>query len=212
MSRVLHLDIETIPFKEITQDDIEVPGNLKKAETIAVYIETKGLEETIKKHSVDLLRSRVLCIGAALDNEEPVCFYDADSELTTLTLFSQWFMEKLTADQRHLVTFSGFNIKGFDYPILSLRLSKYNLAIKGYVGLDINKYTRLWDLMSILTGFRYGAYYSQDAVCEFMGIPGKDDVDGSMVYSLYKQGKHEEIQEYCKRDVKKVRAIYRMFA
>jgi predicted PolB exonuclease-like 3'-5' exonuclease len=170
----------------------------------------RGFAETVKKHSVDLLLCRVLCIGISLDGAEPIVLY-SDDEKELFTMFDKWFEGSITTPERHMVTFSGFNLKGFDYPIIALRMAKYNMTMKGYFDLSINKNTRFFDLMSIISGFRYGAYYSQDAVCKFMGIPLKDGVDGSMVYTMYKQGMVEEIKDYCKDDVRTVVRIYDMF-
>ena len=210
MPRILHLDIETVPFKDITDEDMVPPKTMSKPETIAKWKEEEGFAETVKKHSVDLLLSRVLCIGAAVDNNEPTVLY-SDDEQVLFALFSEFFADSFSTPERHMVTFSGFNLKGFDYPVISLRMAKYNTAMKDYLSLSINKNTRFFDLMSIISGFRYGAYYSQDAVCAFMGIPPKDGVNGSMVYDMYKKGMVKEIKDYCRDDVKTVQAIHNMF-
>lgn len=210
MPKVLHLDIETIPFKKITDEDIVAPKNMSKPETIAKWKEEEGFAETVKKHSVDLLLCRVIVIGISLDGAEPIALY-SDDEKELFTMFNKWFEDNITPPERHMVTFSGFNLKGFDYPIIALRMAKYNLSMKGYFDLAINKNTRFFDIAARLAGFKYGVYFSQDAVCKFMGIPQKDGVDGSMVYDMYKQGMVKEIKDYCKSDVSTVVKIYDMF-
>lgn len=207
MPKVLHLDIETIPFKEITDEDIVAPKNMSKPETIAKWKEEEGFAETVKKHSVDLLLCRVIVIGISLDGAEPIALY-SDDEQELFTVFNKWFEDNITPPERHMVTYSGYNLKGFDYPIIALRMAKYNLSMKGYFSLSINKNTRFFDAMNILSGFRYGAYYSQDAMCKFLNLPLKEGVDGSMVYTLYKAGEFKAIQEYCKDDVRSVVKIY----
>jgi hypothetical protein len=43
MPRVLHLDIETIPFKDIVDEDIVPPKTMSKPETIAKWKEEEAL-------------------------------------------------------------------------------------------------------------------------------------------------------------------------
>ena len=210
MSKILHLDIETVPAKEITADDVKVPGNMSKPETIAKYIAEEGLTKTIKDHSVDLLRCRVVCIGYSINGETPKSIV-AETERDLFLLFDAMFTTEFTPPERHMVVFSGYNLKGFDYPIIALRMHKYNLAMKSYFALDINTRTRIFDLMQALANFRYGVFYSQDDVCDFLGLPKKADVDGSKVYGLWKEGKIGEIAQYCEADVQKVVDIFNIF-
>ena len=50
---------------------------------------------------------------------------------------------------------------------------------------------------------------SQDNLCKALGIKGKpDDIDGSKVWDFYKAGKIDEIEDYNRDDVDKVRQIY----
>ena len=211
MPRILHLDIETVPFKDITDEDMVPPKTMSKPETIAKWKEEEGFAETVKKHSVDLLLCRVLCIGLQIDKEEPIVLW-AETEAELFAMFNKWFEDNITEPERYLVTFSGYNLKGFDYPIIALRMAKYGCSMKDYFGLDINKYTRLFDIMSIISGFRSSTYYSQDAMCKFLNIPLKEGMDGSMVYQYYKAGKFSEIREYCKEDVQTVARIYDIFS
>jgi len=40
-----------------------------------------------------------------------------------------------------------------------------------------------------------------DLLCNMAGIPGKFDVSGDQVHTLFYEGKLEEIKEYCESDV-----------
>ena len=210
MPKILHLDIETVPAKEITAEDVKVPGNMSKAETIAKYIEEEGLAKTIKDHSVDVLRCKVICIGYAVDNGDVKSLFNTNEE-ALFRAFNEMFVEEFKTPERHIVTFSGYNLKGFDYPIIALRMFKYGLDMKDYFPLDINTRSRMFDLMQAIANFRYGTFYSQDDVCAFLGLPLKDGVDGGSVYNLYKEGKFDDIASYCRRDVQRVVEIYNTF-
>lgn len=210
MSKILHLDIETVPAKEITAEDVKVPGNMSKPETITKYIAEEGITKAIKDHSVDVLKCRVVCIGYSFNGETPKSII-AETEEELFSDFDVMFTENLLPPERHMVTYSGYNLKGFDYPIIALRMHKYKLPMRSYFGLDINTRTRMFDLLQAIANFRYGTFYSQDDICAFLGLPKKDEVDGSKVYGLWKEGKIGEIAEYCEKDVQKVIDIYNIF-
>lgn len=51
-----------------------------------------------------------------------------------------------------------------------------------------------------------------DKLCRAFGVQGKNGFDGSMVYDAWIDGKHDEIREYCKADVARVRELYKHMA
>ena len=63
------------------------------------------------------------------------------------------------------------------------------------------------DVMKMGTFHQYGKFVSLDNLCKFFGFEGKGDIDGSQVYPMYKEGKIEEIAEYCRQDVIKTRKL-----
>ena len=74
--------------------------------------------------------------------------------------------------------------------------------------------TKPWD-MSIddtMTMFACGKrdYYKLEGLCTAFGIPTpKDEIDGSKVYDYWLEGRHDEIADYCKRDVDATRQAYK---
>jgi len=50
-----------------------------------------------------------------------------------------------------------------------------------------------------------------DELCTILGLDGKGDVDGSMVYDMWLAGEHDAIGRYCNDDVEKVRAVNKRF-
>ena len=50
---------------------------------------------------------------------------------------------------------------------------------------------------------------SLDKLAKALGIQGKSDIDGSMVYGMWKEGKFDEIAQYCADDVRMVRDVYK---
>jgi hypothetical protein len=46
-------------------------------------------------------------------------------------------------------------------------------------------------------------------LCDALGLPGKDDIDGSMIGDLFAKGEFERIDSYCRADIERTRAIHR---
>jgi len=56
----------------------------------------------------------------------------------------------------------------------------------------------------------YKKYITQDALCDVLGLPGKDGMDGSMVWDTWQlEGGPEAVAAYCARDVETVERIYK---
>ncbi len=50
---------------------------------------------------------------------------------------------------------------------------------------------------------------SLDRLCKVFGIEGKGDITGADVYPMYKEGRIDEISQYCAHDVDITRAVYK---
>ena len=109
------------------------------------------------------------------------------------------------------VTFCGFNIAGFDLPVIEMRSLKYflNCPIEGYAketGYDSyrSKFApdKTFDLCQFLAGGG-GARPNLESISRAMGLGGKmKGMDGSLVAScFYDEGRSEVIEEYCAVDV-----------
>lgn len=58
-------------------------------------------------------------------------------------------------------------------------------------------------------GFNAKPGGSLDELCMLLGMEGKGDVDGSMVWDMWADKEYDKIAEYCKDDVNKLRKIYK---
>jgi predicted PolB exonuclease-like 3'-5' exonuclease len=102
--------------------------------------------------------------------------------------------------------FTGHNIKGFDIPVLLKRSVINSLNIPKCLHLH---HLKPWDFPFLDTGevWSFGSWKngltSLDLLSTALGIPTpKEDMNGSMVSDAYwKEGKLDEIAEYCERDV-----------
>ena len=97
-----------------------------------------------------------------------------------------------------------FNGRGFDIPLLTLAALRFGIAAPRYFG-GADRYgfryrfsDKHLDLMDWLT--EYGAFRLHgglNVLAKMLGKPGKMDVSGDQVYGLWKEGRLQEINDYC---------------
>ena len=102
-----------------------------------------------------------------------------------------------------LVTFNG---RGFDLPLLELAAFRYGCSGPDYFRRTRNRFNGHLDLMDWLSNTgacRIAGGLSMMAQRSAGGVPagcGKLDVSGEQVYEMYKQGRLQEINDYCMFD------------
>lgn len=98
-----------------------------------------------------------------------------------------------------LVTFNG---RGFDLPLLELAAFRYGCSARDHFYNSRNRYNgNHLDLFDWLSN--YGACRltgGLDLLAKILGKPGKMEVSGDQVYSMYQEGKLQEINDYCMFD------------
>jgi predicted PolB exonuclease-like 3'-5' exonuclease len=105
-----------------------------------------------------------------------------------------------------LVTFHG---KGFDLPVLELRSLKHAVPIpSGFPGRRGRGAAEHLDLKDLLTGDGAAVAAPLDLYAKLVGLPGKEDVAGEDVQTLYSAGAHDRIAAYCMTDVVQTWLLY----
>lgn len=215
-------DIETIPsqrpgaYEEVLKT-IKHPGNISKPETISRWYEENletAAQEKYRKQALDGLSGEIISIAWALDDREPdVVFRSDENEGGLLASFFEKIVDITDKyGQRDPITrWIGHYITGFDLRFLWQRcvINRVRPTVK--IPYDARPWDqRVFDTKIEWTGAgqNVGAG-SMDAICKSFGIPGKTDMDGSMVYDYWLAGRYEEIAEYNMRDVIATREIYR---
>ena len=118
------------------------------------------------------------------------------------------FWEIVDRKRPRLVSFNG---RAYDGPILMIRSAQ--LGVKPSVNLVGNRYQigSHCDLLEIFTFM--GAWrerYSLDYWCRRFDVESpKGSIDGSQVGRAYRDGRIDEIGEYCLRDVRATAELYR---
>lgn len=104
-----------------------------------------------------------------------------------------------------------YNGRGYDVPWLMIRSAQADVRPSRNLLPNRFKTNEHCDLMEVL-GF-FGAVrerYSLDYWCRRFGIESpKGSIDGSQVARAYRDGRIEDIGEYCLRDVRATAALYR---
>jgi predicted PolB exonuclease-like 3'-5' exonuclease len=105
-----------------------------------------------------------------------------------------------------LVTFHG---KGFDLPVLELRSLKHAVAIPGAAARGFaGGVAEHLDLKDLLTAHGSAGAAPLDLYAKLVGLPGKEDVAGEDVQSLYSAGALDRIAAYCMTDVVQTWLLY----
>jgi predicted PolB exonuclease-like 3'-5' exonuclease len=97
-----------------------------------------------------------------------------------------------------LVTFNG---RCFDLPLMEMMAFRYGLAAPGYFERSRNRYNGHLDLQEFISNF--GACRLTGGLnlfAKLLGRPGKMDVSGDQVYRLYRDGRIQEVNDYCMFD------------
>lgn len=212
----LYLDIETIPAqsdeaKSAIAATVKPPASMKKADTIAAWeAEQKpnAVAEAIDKTSFNAAFGQICCIGFAFDNSPATSIswpVNAESEkLMILAFFDE--AGKIIGNRFPVIV--GHFITGFDIRFIWQRCMVLGIRVPAWLPKDPKPWDAgVFDTMTAWAGAR--DTISMDNLCQALGIPGKGDVDGSMVGQMFAEGKHKEIAAYCRDDIERTRAIHR---
>lgn len=116
-----------------------------------------------------------------------------------------------------------WNGGGFDLPVLHYRAMISGVTASRYWEMGeedrdfkwnnyLSRYhTRHLDLMDLLALYTGRANAPLDDLAKLCGFPGKLGVDGSQVWTLYQEGRLNEIRNYCETDVVNTYLVYCRF-
>lgn len=221
VSQVVHFDIETIPsqmgwVKEYYEEKTEPPKKLKKEESIENWIlneKDQAVEDAISKAGFSGATNHIVCISWCITD-------DKDNVITSPEYKSSFVTENLEPERLAIQsffddikvlnypTFAGHNIIGFDLRVIKQRAMVLGVKIPRTFPIDPKPWDKsVYDTM-LKWDSSYGNMAKMDLVAKAFGIKGKGDIDGSMVYPMWLEGKHKEIKEYCEDDVRMGRELY----
>lgn len=210
----LYLDIETIPAQTEAEKQkiaaaVKPPGNIKKADSIAAWEKDSrpaAVEEAISRSGLNGAYGHICCIGYAFDEEKAKSLswpLDFSDERALLAAFSE-AMDTLN----RVPTIIGHNVASFDIRFIWQRAMVLGVRMPSWFPKDPKPWGNdVFDTMTAWAGSR--DTISMSNLCDALGLPGKDDIDGSMVGGMFARGEFELIDSYCRADIERTRAIHR---
>jgi hypothetical protein len=105
-------------------------------------------------------------------------------------------------------TWCAHNGTNFDFRFLWQRCVINGVKPSVHVPYDAKPWGDVIDTLYLWKGVK-AAGGSLDAICRAFGIPGKGDMDGSKVWDAVNEGRIDEVAEYCRDDVDKLRQIHK---
>jgi 3'-5' exonuclease len=149
----------------------------------------------------------IVCIGALIAHRDNNDHWEVSAlgaphvgERSEKELIAS-FVDRIAELTPQLVTFNG---NSFDLPVLRYRAMIHAIAAPGLSARPyFNRYTEdAIDLCDVLSSFSPQAKAALHEVCRVMGLPGKpDSIDGSEVHEYFREGRIQEIADYCETDI-----------
>jgi 3'-5' exonuclease len=214
MARVV-IDIETLGFPFESFDEVQQEYLLKFAETDAER------EEAIQKLSLYPTTARIIVIGMLNPdtNRAKVLFQAGDAAATDpqseqvqfITGSEEDILTRFWDDVTKYEQFITFNGRGFDCPFLLLRSAILGIKpTRNMMPYRFDSATHC-DLLDQLTF--YGAFrkFSLDFYCKSFGIesPKSHGITGLDLGGLYKEGRFQDIANYCLGDLIATAELFR---
>jgi 3'-5' exonuclease len=202
MSRKVFLDCETIP-----------PD--KTAPLLRDRIQGCS-EEEFRKLALDPEYGRLLCIGLIIEEDNQIIHRGTLGRDKTSMLFhldearilrAFWKLIKGFDPYKDLLI--GFNILDFDLHWVYMKSVIHK--VKPSIDIPFARFRNrpVYDVMWEFEHWRRKISLDELAKILDMVSSKQSGIDGSCIFDLFIQGRHQEIADYCMRDVELTRAIYK---
>lgn len=203
MAKDLGLDDKEAKF--ISAGDMKARWESEMAESKSADVTQAQWEKT----SFDPNVAPIACICIATESTTSEFSLDCyGSEKDMLQAFSDCVnsMTHANGAQVSKPNFIGHNLAKFDLPFIWKRSVINDVeTVKGVRWVDAKHGYSCYDTMTAWAG--YGNRISADNLAKLLGIQGKSDMDGSMVYDTWQEDPKKVI-DYCHDDVAMVKAIH----
>ena len=220
LSKILFLDIETVPLTYKHQDlDKKTQSLWNKKTTFLQEREGVGPEEIYDKAGIYAEFGKIVCVSVGfivqLSGEKQIRLKSFSSKNEKKLL--QDFIDLLNSHYNNSsFILCAHNGKEFDYPYLSRRILINGLKLPKLLD---NQGKKPWEINNIdtLDLWKFGDYKhytSLDLLTHIFNIPTpKDDIDGSQVAKVYyEENDLDRIILYCEKDVIATIQLFRRFS
>ncbi len=218
MTPILVFDIETVPDVAGIRRLEDLPDSLSDAE-VAEHAFAARREKTGADFLPHYLQ-RVVAISCVFRDRAGLRVRSLGTPEDGEAALIQSFYRVIEKYTPQLVSWNG---GGFDLPVLHYRALVHGIAAPRYwdLGEDdrefkwnnyISRYhSRHTDLMDVLAMYQARANAPLDALAKLCGFPGKLGMDGAHVWTAFREGRIEEIRNYCETDVVNTYLLYCRF-
>lgn len=200
----LFFDIETIPADEKLRNfAVELALQKEISKNNKFKQSSKSQEFLYRQTALSGDFGRIFCIGYAIDDQGTEVISGKEEDI-----LKTWWEVANKAD-----LFIGHNIMDFDLRFIYKRCIVHNikpsakhlnLSFARYRSFPIFDTMREWEKWS-------SSFIKLDTLAKILDLKSSKDggIDGSKVYDFYKKKKFKEIYDYCRKDVKLTREIYK---
>lgn len=194
----LFFDIETIPS---AQEHKDVHLDILRSKKKYLNMEDGDIH---KDTSLDGTFGRICCIGIIKEGPQGIMFKEV------LDGSEKQMLEKFWELGKGVSRFVGHNVWAFDMPFIVQRsiingVRPLNISFRRYVKEPLYDTMLEWTFWNI----DREKMPKLDTLAKVLGLPSsKEDMDGSMVWQYYQDGKMEDICKYCMKDVELTRQVY----
>ena len=217
LAGILFLDIETVPQYA---DYHSLPKDWKELWDIkAGYLirnkETETTDSIYPRAGIYAEFGKIICIGCGFIGGEgenksiTLKSFFGDNEKLVLAEFCDMINKWSAKEQKWLCAHNG---KEFDFPYLCRRLIINEIPIPSILNVSGKKPWEVnhFDTMELWKFGDYKSFTSLNLLAHTLGVPtSKDDIDGSMVWSVYWNDKDlQRIITYCQKDVVTLAQIF----
>lgn len=217
INNILFLDIETVPqypsYAQLPEEWKKLWG-LKSAYLLKNR-ENETTDSLYPRAGIYAEFGKIICVGCGILNgsgEErkmTIKSFYGDDEKILLIQFCEMLNSWTGAEAGYLCAHNG---KEFDFPYLCRRMIINNIPVPAALQLAGKK---PWEVhhLDTLELWKFGdfkSYTSLNLLAQSLGIATpKDDIDGSMVWSVYWNEKNlQRIVQYCQKDVITVAQVF----
>ena len=209
-NNILFLDIETVPqfasYNQLPEDWRKLWDT--KSSTLVKYHEGQTNETLYPRAGIYAEFGKIVCISCGVlqgnGNQRKIVIksFCGDDEVLLLQKFINMVTKWATGEPKFLCAHNG---KEFDFPYLCRRMIINNLSIPAILNISGKKPWEVnhYDTLELWKFGDYKSFTSLNLLAHTLGIQTpKDDIDGSMVWTVYWDEKNlERIVTYCQKDV-----------
>jgi hypothetical protein len=221
----IYLDLETIGTDDTSviaeiADSIKPPGNISKPESIEKWMaenKKSAIDKAVGLTGLDGGLGRIICIGFAINDEEPDSF-SAPFKQDERAAIQGFFAEYKKASDLHYSggvvdnppVVVGHNVIGFDLRFLWQRCVVLGITHPTRFPFDRQQQNRgVYDTMLQWNPDR-DKRTSLDKLCKMLGVSSpKEKMSGADVWGFFKEGRINDIAEYCRADITATRECYK---